>query len=61
MTYISTPTDSGTNLERNVNPRDTCGLTSFSYNGTDFLLHTVDSVEAFVGSCEPPGRNYTKF
>lgn len=59
-TYVLATTGSGTNLERNVNQRDICGLTSFSYNGTDFLLYKVE-IEVAGGNCGPPGRNSTIF
>jgi len=59
-TYILTMTGSGTDMERDVNPRDICGLTSFSYKGTDFWLYKVE-IEASSGSCGPPGRNSTTF
>ena len=59
-TYILTMTGSGTNMERDVNPRDICGLTSFSYKGTDFWLYKVE-IEASGGGCGPPGRNSTTF
>jgi len=57
-TYTLTMTGSRTNTERGVDPRDICGLTSFSYEGTDFWLYKVE-IEA-SGDCGP-GRNSTTF
>ena len=59
-TYVLATTGSGTDLERNVDPRDICGLTSFSYNGTDFLLYKVE-IDVPGGNCGPPGGNGTTF
>ena len=59
-TYTLTITGSGTNTERGVSPRDICGLTSFSYKGTSFLLYKVE-LEASGGGCKPPGGNNSTF
>lgn len=59
-TYILTSTGSGTNAERSINSKDICGLTSFSYKGTDFMLYKVD-IEAPGGNCGPPGSNNAIF
>ena len=59
--YNLTLTGSGTNAERGVIPRDICGLTSFSYKGTDFLLYKAEIEASSSGGCGPPGRNGTIF
>jgi hypothetical protein len=59
-TYVLNIKGSGTNMERGVNARDICGLTSFSYKGTDFLLYKAE-IEASSGGCGPPGRSNTTF
>jgi hypothetical protein len=59
-TYVLTLTGSGTNANRSINSKDICGLTSFSYKGTDFLLYKVE-IEASGGNCGPPGRSSTTF
>jgi len=57
--YTLTMTGSGTNVERSVDPKDICGLTSFSYKGTDFWLYKVE-IEASSDGCGP-GRGSTTF
>ena len=59
-TYVLSLSGSGTNSERYINSKDICGLTSFSYKGTDFLLYKVE-VETSGSNCGPPGRSSTTF
>jgi hypothetical protein len=59
-TYVLTSTGSGTNTERCINSKDVCGLSSFSYKGTDFLLYKAE-IEAASNNCGPPGRSSTTF
>ena len=59
-TYSLTQTGLGTNAERSINSRDICGVTSFSYKGTEFLLYKVE-IEATSGGGGPPGRTNTVF
>jgi len=57
--YTLTMTGSGVNAERSVDPKDICGLTSFSYKGTDFWLYKVE-IEASPDGYGP-GRSSTTF
>ena len=57
--YTLTMTGSGTNTERSIDPKDICGLTSFSYKGTDFRLYKVEIEASNDGS--GPGRCGTTF
>lgn len=59
-TYVLTLTGSGTNAERGVSSRDICGLTSFSYKGTDFSLYKAE-IEVPGNGCGPPGRGNATF
>lgn len=59
-TYVLSLTGSGTDAERSLNSKDICGLTSFSYKGTNFLLYKVE-IETSGSGCGPPGRSSSTF